>query len=126
MTGRLLVGAAGVALVVVGAVLLLRRGLADVADAVLWLGGGVLGHDGVLAPLAVVVGAVVVPRLPTSLRPALVVTGVVTATLVAATLPTVVKHPALGWWWPAAAALTAALGLVVTRARRGPGPRQGT
>lgn len=37
----------------------------------LWLAGGVAVHDAVLAPLAVVLGLVVLPRVPPAWRPAL-------------------------------------------------------
>jgi hypothetical protein len=70
---RMAVGAAGVAMVVVGLVFLADDGLGDLADVVVWLAGGVVLHDGVLAPLVVVVGVLVVLRLrPVVRRPAIV------------------------------------------------------
>lgn len=36
----------------------------------LWLAGGVVVHDAVLAPLAILIGLVVLPRVPQAWRPA--------------------------------------------------------
>ena len=63
---------AGVALVGVGVVV----GLTSVPQGqwpsvLLWLAGGVAVHDAVLAPAAVVLGALVLPRVPVGWRPAL-------------------------------------------------------
>lgn len=68
---RLLLGASGVVLVLVGLWHLLGRAPSDLADVVLWLAGGVVAHDAVIAPL-VVVGVLAVPRLPVWSRTAVV------------------------------------------------------
>jgi hypothetical protein len=62
---RLLLGAAGVGLILVGARQLLGTSLPHLADIMVFLVGGVLGHDLVLAPLVVLAGALLVPLLPT-------------------------------------------------------------
>lgn len=65
MRTRLLVGALGVAAGLFGLWRLVDRGWDPLVQAVLWLGGGVVLHDGVVAPLTlllVVVGLRVVPR----------------------------------------------------------------
>lgn len=69
---RLLLGASGVVLVLVGLWHLLGTAPSDLADVVLWLAGGVVAHDAVIAPLVVVVGVLAVPRLPLWSRAAVV------------------------------------------------------
>ncbi|GEK21011.1 hypothetical protein [Cellulomonas xylanilytica] len=71
-TGRLVLMGAGVVLIGVGVVV----GLTSVPQGqwpsvLLWLAGGVAVHDVVLAPAAVVLGALVLPRVPVGWRPAL-------------------------------------------------------
>jgi hypothetical protein len=87
---RVLLGAAGVALVLVGLYHLLGTDLADLVSIAVFLAGGVLVHDLVVAPLVLVVGALLVPRLPVWSR-APVVAGLVV--LVSVTLTAV---PVLG------------------------------
>ena len=62
---RLTLGAAGVVLVLVGVRLLLARGLPDLVATVVWLAGGVLAHDALLAPVVVLLGVAMLPWLPT-------------------------------------------------------------
>lgn len=62
---RVALGAVGVVLMAVGAVHLVGKSLSDLVNLVVVLAGGVIGHDAVIAPLVVVVGALVLPRLPT-------------------------------------------------------------
>ena len=69
--GRLVLLGVGVVLVAVGAVV----GLTSVPQrqwpsVLVWLAGGVAVHDAVLAPAAVLLGLVVLPRLPEPWRPA--------------------------------------------------------
>ena len=61
---RGLLGAAGIVLVLVGAYHLLGTSFPDLVNIVLWLAGGVIAHDAVIAPLVVLVAVVVLPRLP--------------------------------------------------------------
>ncbi|WP_315094223.1 hypothetical protein [uncultured Cellulomonas sp.] len=71
-TGRLVLLGAGIVLVGVGVVV----GLTSVPQGqwpsvLFWLAGGVAVHDAVLAPAAVVLGTLVLPRVPVGWRPAL-------------------------------------------------------
>lgn len=70
--GRMALLGLGAGLMVLGAVV----GVTSVPreqwpSVALWLAGGVAVHDAVLAPLAVVLGLVVLPRVPPAWRPAL-------------------------------------------------------
>jgi hypothetical protein len=56
--------AVGLAALGYGGLLLLGLDRPDLLDATLWLAGGVLVHDGLLAPLAVLGGVLVVRALP--------------------------------------------------------------
>lgn len=57
MTGRIIVGAVGMAVVAYGAFRLLELGWDNLVATVVWLGGGVLLHDAVLAPATIAVCA---------------------------------------------------------------------
>ena len=61
---RVLLGAAGCALVVVGLVNLAVTDLSELVSIALWLGGGVAAHDAVFAPLVLVAGGVGARFLP--------------------------------------------------------------
>ena len=66
-TTRGVLGVLGVALVLVGVWRLLdiaRTDFAKLLSTGVWLAGGVIAHDAVIAPLALGVGFLVVPRLP--------------------------------------------------------------
>jgi hypothetical protein len=65
---RGLLGVTGVVLVLVGLYHLAGTSLSDLGNLVLWLAGGVVAHDAVIAPLVVLVGFVVLPRLPSGSR----------------------------------------------------------
>jgi hypothetical protein len=81
MTGvRLGVGGLGVAVAAYGVVRLLDLGVHNLVAAATWLVGGVVLHDGLLAPLTVGVGALLVRsrRLPAAAVIGLVVLGTVT------------------------------------------------
>jgi hypothetical protein len=65
MRFRLLLGAVGVAMGAFGLLRFLQHDVSDIVDAVLWLAGGVVVHDGIIAPLtigAIVLGRRVLPR----------------------------------------------------------------
>jgi hypothetical protein len=68
MTGeasvRVVLGAAGAAAASYGVVLLLRQEPGDLVDAALWLAGGVLVHDALLAPLTLLLVLVSTRVLP--------------------------------------------------------------
>ena len=68
---RLLTGIAGVATITLGLVIGLREVPADAWWPVgRWLVAGVVAHDAVLAPISVVLGLVVLRRVPEGWRPA--------------------------------------------------------
>lgn len=138
MIGRLVLGGAGVLAGCYGAWLLLSRGDGeDLRSAAVWLAGGVLLHDVVLAGLTLAVGAAVTRALPRPARApatvALVVLGSLTLVAVPvlgrfgakADNPTLLDRP----YVPAWLVLVAVTVLVVTvvsllraRAGRTPGP----
>jgi hypothetical protein len=92
MRFRLLLGAVGVAMALFGVLRLLQQDLPDIADAVLWLVGGVLVHDALLSPL-VIVGTVLAARLLPRRTWAVVAGGLVVLLTV-----TVTAIPVLGSW----------------------------
>lgn len=138
MIGRLVLGGVGVLGGCYGAWLLLSRGDGeDLRSAAVWLAGGVLLHDVLLAGLTLAVGAVVTRTLPRPARApatvALVVLGSLTLVAVPvlgrfgakADNPTLLDRP----YVPAWLALVAVTVLVVTlvsvlrsRSGRTPGP----
>jgi hypothetical protein len=61
---RFSLGAIGVVLTLVGVWHLLGNGFADLAATVVWLAGGVVAHDALIAPLVVLLGVGLLPRLP--------------------------------------------------------------
>jgi hypothetical protein len=61
---RVVIGLGGVAIASYGVVLLAERGLGDLVDVGLWLAGGVLVHDALIAPVTLLVVAVAVRVVP--------------------------------------------------------------
>ena len=61
---RFSLGAVGVVLTLVGVWHLLGNGFADLVATVAWLAGGVVVHDALIAPLVVLLGVGLLPRLP--------------------------------------------------------------
>jgi hypothetical protein len=62
---RLLLGTLGVAMGAFGLLRFLQHDFGDIVDSVLWLAGGVVVHDAIIAPLtigAIVLGRRVLPR----------------------------------------------------------------
>jgi hypothetical protein len=87
---RLLLGACGVALVLVGLWHLLvsqRPDLPAAVSIVLYAAGGLVAHDAVIAPLVVLLGAVALPRLPSWSRVPVVVGAVVLGSVTLAAVP---------------------------------------
>jgi len=78
----------GVVLAAVGLVDLLDDGWADLGHTVVWLGAGVVAHDAVLSIAVIVVGAVVVTRLPSYARAPVIVGLVVLGSVTLAVAPT--------------------------------------
>ncbi|MEZ5094267.1 hypothetical protein [Nocardioides sp.] len=62
--GRVVLGALGVAGAAYGGWLLVQRGFADLVATAVWLGAGVVGHDGLLAPLTLLAGLLAARLLP--------------------------------------------------------------
>ncbi len=90
MRTRLLIGFLGVAMGTFGALRFLQLDRSDIVDSVLWLGGGVIVHDLVLAPLTIVL-TLLAARVVTGRARVAVVTGLVVLTTV-----TVTAIPVLG------------------------------
>ena len=82
MRARIAIGALGLLADVYGALLLLERGWTNLVDTALWLAGGVVAHDFLLAPLTLGLCALaapfVMPRLRAVGAAALIVVGSVT------------------------------------------------
>lgn len=130
---RAVVGAMGLAVLVWGLRLLLGLDRNDLLDAGLWLAGGVVVHDFVLAPLVVLVGYVVARLLPTWARAAVTAAVVVLAMLTLSALPVLGRFGAkaddpyllnrqyLAWWCVVAASLVlgACVGALLARRRAG-------
>ncbi len=86
MTGRVTLGAVGVALAAYGAWLLVTRGH-DQADAVVWLVAGVVVHDALLAVVTLALAAVALRLLPRAARAPVVVGFVVLGPLTLLAVP---------------------------------------
>lgn len=87
---RLLLALLGLAATAYGGLLLSRRLSVDLLDSALWLAGGVVVHDAVLAPLVIVLAVLVVRRLPALVRAPVTVGAVVLGSV------TLVAVPVLG------------------------------
>jgi hypothetical protein len=68
VTGRLALGAVGVAAAVWGVVMLSDDGTSRLVNVAVWLVGGVVLHDAVLAPTVVLLGVAAAHWLPRSRR----------------------------------------------------------
>ncbi|MGD9960091.1 hypothetical protein [Nocardioides sp.] len=90
MRTRLLIGAPGVLVGLYGLFLLLQLGLDNLFATALWAAGGVIAHDGILAPVVLAVCLVAARLLPAAARAPATVALVVLGTL------TVVAIPVLG------------------------------
>lgn len=131
--GRLALGAAGVAAALYGVLRLLRLPSEQVLAVLVWVAGGIVAHDGVLAPVVVGLGlaATVLSRW---LRPSLVVLLVVLGPLTLVAVPVLGRFGArpdnptlLDRPYVAGYAVLVGLGLVLAalsalRARRSPKP----
>ncbi|QTE31014.1 hypothetical protein [Pengzhenrongella sicca] len=87
---RIILGAVGVLVGSWGAVELIRQGVANLVAATVWLLGGVVVHDGVLAPVAIAIAALGVSVLPRWLLPSAAAAAVVLGTV------TIMAVPVLG------------------------------
>ena len=84
---RLLIGAVGLAMGAFGALRFLQLDLADILDAVLWLAGGVLLHDAVLAPATIGATLLLTRVVPPSMRRRVSVALIVVATVTVTAIP---------------------------------------
>jgi hypothetical protein len=87
MRTRLLLGFLGVAMGSFGALRFLQLDVEDIVNAVLWLAGGVLVHDAIIAPLTLLVTLVAGRLVPAPARTRVVVGVVVLATVTATAIP---------------------------------------
>jgi len=87
---RTILGAVGVLVGMWGAVELIRQGAANLGAATVWLLGGVVVHDGVLAPVAIAIAALGVSVLPRWMVPSAAAAAVVLGTV------TIMAVPVLG------------------------------
>ena len=79
---RLALGTVGVSVMAIAALGILRdRSFTDPPGLAVWLGGGVIAHDAILAPLSLVVGAIASRIVPHHIRH-VVAYGLVTAAVV--------------------------------------------
>ncbi len=90
MRGRLLLGLPGVLVGLYGLYLLLELGLDNLLDTAVWAVGGVIAHDGLLAPAVLLVSLVAMRTLPAAVRAPAAVAGIVLGSL------TLVAVPVLG------------------------------
>jgi hypothetical protein len=84
---RSLLAVGGLAMAAYGVVRLLQEDLSDVVDAFVWLGAGVLVHDGLVAPATLVLMAVSTWVVPEWLRGPVAAGFVVLATVTVAAVP---------------------------------------
>ena len=130
---RLLLGALGVVMGAFGALRFLQLDLPDIVDAVLWLAGGVVLHDAVVAPLTILLTVVLGRVVPDAWRSRVTVAAVVLLTVTAVAVPVLGRfgarsdNPSLldrdyvgGWLVLAALVLVVTLvsGVVARRLRR--------
>ncbi len=87
MRTRLLIGVAGVAMGAFGALRFLQLDLPDIVNAVLWLGGGVIVHDAIIAPLTIGLTVLATRVLPLHVRKRATVALVVLATVTVTAVP---------------------------------------
>ena len=92
MRTRLLIGAVGVAMGLFGLLRFLQHDLSDTANAVLWLAGGVVVHDALLAPITIAATVAAARFLPRRAW------AVVAGGLVVLLTVTVTAIPVLGSW----------------------------
>lgn len=87
MRTRLLIGVVGVAMGAFGALRFLQLDLPDLVDAVLWLAGGVIVHDAILAPLTIALTVLLTRVVPEGARTRVTVGLVVLVTVTITAIP---------------------------------------
>lgn len=83
------VGIAGIGLGVIafGGLRFLQTGWGNIVDSVIWLAGGVAAHDGVIAPLTILLTVVALRLLPPSQRARVTLALIVLATVTITAIP---------------------------------------
>lgn len=87
MRTRLLLGVVGVAMGAFGALRFLQLDFPDIVDAVLWLAGGVVLHDAILAPLTIALTVLLTRVVPPGARTRVTVGLVVLVTVTITAIP---------------------------------------
>lgn len=87
MRTRLLLGVVGVAMGAFGALRFLQLDFPDIVDAALWLAGGVVLHDAILAPLTIGLTVLLTRVVPPSARTRVTVGLVVLVTVTITAIP---------------------------------------
>ena len=136
---RIVVGVLGLAAMAYGGLLLVRRLSIDLFDSGVWLAGGVVAHDLVLAPLVIGLGLLLLPRLPVVARAPVTVGAVVLASVTLVAVPVLGRfgaspgNPTLldrdyltGWLVLATLTALAVAVAIVVRSRRGSRPHAST
>ncbi len=130
MRTRIAIGAAGGLMLLWGIRLVLGLDLSDLLSAGLWLAGGVIVHDAVIAPAVAVVGIGVARLLPPWAAGPFAAVGVVVGTITLAVVPMLGRFGAksddpyllnreYGAWWLLLTTIALITGVVVAlRARR--------
>lgn len=138
MRTRLAIGGVGLAMGAFGALRFLQRDFPDIVNAVLWLAGGVLVHDAILAPLTIALTFLATRVLPAGARARVAVGFIVIATVTLTAVPVLGKfgerpdNPTIldrnylvGWlvFVVLVVVVTVLAGPLATRLRRGRGKR---
>lgn len=87
MKTRLAIGLLGTGMLVFGAISLLDTGWKSLSDTIIWLGGGVVLHDAVLAPLTIIITVVLRRLVPAPARSRVTVAMIVLVTVTATAVP---------------------------------------
>lgn len=87
MRARIAIGLVGIAMGAFGALRFLQLDFPDIVNAVLWLAGGVVIHDGIIAPLTVGLTVLATRVVPASARTRVTVALIVLATVTITAIP---------------------------------------
>jgi len=129
---RAVIGLVGIVVAAVGVVKLLDLGFENLRDTVIWLVSGVISHDGLLAPIVVALGVVVVRLVPPWSRTPVVAGFVVLGSATIMAIPVLGRYGArpdnpslldrnyVGGWLVLAGLVVVAAALASWWNRRGP------